>query len=76
MTWYLLPPDLRQRHFADLRQREAEALREWALNTLSREFCCPYCGSTHRSPTNLVTGSDISCCGEVGHCEPIDPLDD
>ena len=34
---------------------------------LERCFCCAYCGTTKTSNTN--TGSDISCCGEVGHVE-------
>ena len=30
-------------------------------------FQCPFCGSEHRSVNG--TGSDVSCCGEVGRCE-------
>lgn len=30
-------------------------------------FVCPYCGNERYSYNG--TGSDISCCGEVGHAE-------
>lgn len=29
---------------------------------------CPYCGNTKVSPNG--TGSDVACCGEVGHSLP------
>lgn len=38
-----------------------------------KEFVCPYCGTEHHSPNG--TGSDIKCCGEVGHCGRIDEYD-
>ena len=33
------------------------------------KFKCPYCGQIHNSPNG--TGSDVSCCGEIGHSEEI-----
>lgn len=32
-------------------------------------FECPYCGGTKHSENG--TGSDVSCCGEVGHSLPV-----
>lgn len=29
------------------------------------KYRCPFCGNTKPSPNG--TGSDVSCCGEVGH---------
>ena len=30
-------------------------------------FTCDFCGEEHDSPNG--TGSDVSCCGEVGHAK-------
>jgi hypothetical protein len=32
---------------------------------MPRLFECPYCGET--KPSENGTGSDVACCGEVGH---------
>lgn len=34
------------------------------------KFSCTYCGTTRHSENG--TGSDVSCCGEVGHVEPVE----
>jgi hypothetical protein len=31
-------------------------------------WVCPYCG--HSKPSPNGTGSDVACCGEVGHSLP------
>jgi len=32
-----------------------------------KKFFCPYCGDQRMSRNDTISGSDISCCGEVGH---------
>jgi hypothetical protein len=34
---------------------------------------CPYCGNVKTSPNG--TGSDVACCGEIGHAERDDDDD-
>lgn len=38
-------------------------------------FVCPYCGTEKHSENG--TGSDVRCCGEVGHAEerPLEEYD-
>lgn len=31
---------------------------------------CPFCGTV--KPSAAGTGSDVACCGEVGHAKPIE----
>ncbi len=33
-------------------------------------YGCPYCGTVYSTERSQCDGSDISCCGEKGHCEP------
>ena len=35
---------------------------------MSDRYVCVYCGQSHGSPSG--TGTDVVCCGEVGHVEP------
>lgn len=35
---------------------------------------CPFCGTLKPSPNG--TGSDVSCCDEVGHSLPVEPQDE
>jgi transcription elongation factor Elf1 len=32
-------------------------------------FACPYCGKQHMSENGM--GTDVACCGEVGHSEQV-----
>lgn len=33
------------------------------------DYECPYCGNV--KPSENGTGSDVACCGEVGHAVPV-----
>jgi hypothetical protein len=48
------------------------------MSNLDRHYACIYCGTVKCSLSG--TGSDISCCGEVGHVEEVtadgDPLEE
>jgi len=33
------------------------------------KFACTYCGKEHSSYNGM--GTDVSCCGEVGHVNPM-----
>jgi len=33
-----------------------------------KKYVCPYCYKEHDSSNG--TGTDILCCGELGHCQP------
>lgn len=37
-----------------------------------RKFFCPYCGHEQAAKNDTAGGSDIFCCGEVGHAVPCD----
>lgn len=39
-----------------------------AVEPLRDLWECVYCGSVHPSPNG--TGSDVVCCGEIGHVQP------
>ncbi len=45
-----------------------------ALIPLRDLWECVYCGRTHQSESG--TGSDVVCCGEIGHVQPADYEDD
>lgn len=34
---------------------------------------CVYCGA--EKPSENGTGGDVSCCGEVGHVEAVEPIE-
>ncbi len=46
---------------------EGDRMKSAASTEIGAEklYECPYCGGEKPSPNG--TGSDVSCCGEVGH---------
>lgn len=67
-------PELTARNLARAKEVIRKLGPKWCLyNPRRKEFICPYCGTEHNSPNG--TGSDIRCCGEVGHCGLIDDYD-
>lgn len=39
-----------------------------SLTVADKKYVCPFCYKEHTSPNG--TGTDILCCGELGHCQP------
>lgn len=39
------------------------------MTEIVHQYECPYCGG--HKPSSNGTGSDVPCCGEVGHSEKV-----
>lgn len=58
---------------AMLAQRGHIAMPTREVESKRGRYACVYCGTDHYSPNG--TGSDVSCCGEVGQVEPLSQCD-
>jgi hypothetical protein len=41
------------------------------LEQQEQGYECPFCGAIYTTEQTDCDGTDLVCCGEVGHCTPI-----
>jgi hypothetical protein len=51
-----------------------QTVQQWS-EFIEGQYSCPFCGKIY-ARRDAPDGQDIACCGEIGHCEPLEDDDE